>query len=455
MKLLDQLRLSLRSLKESKLRTFLTALAIAIGALTINLAMAASNGANGFIDKVIKSNFNPSELIVYKEKPQFGGIESTGPQKYNPDSLTDSSQGGTVVQLTNDDITKLKNNQDVESVRTFYQLTPNYIFPDVNQELKFTGSVQGIDPYFEPDLASGSAKDLSKDGIILPDSYLAVDKLNLGSAEEAIGKTVKINFSRLPLNNSANNQKDYSFKIVAVSKSKGSVSNQPNQTYINNDVAADINNYLTEGTVNEGKHLAVSVAIKNYDQKADYVDQDCLKQPGKNDASCTTKGTRLDSVKVKLNKDGFFAQTPTESISFITQFISILQLIVVGFGAITVIASVFGIINTQYISVLERTKEIGLMKALGMRSRNIMNLFEMEAALIGFIGGAIGGLIAYSLTLVGNPLIKNAIGLELLEFSFIQSFALTLVLAAVAVISGLLPARKAAKLDPIEALRTE
>lgn len=455
MKLLDQLRLSLRSLKESKLRTFLTALAIAIGALTINLAMAASNGANGFIDKVIKSNFNPSELIVYKEKPQFGGIESTGPQKYNPDSLTDSSQGGTVVQLTNDDITKLKNNQDVESVRTFYQLTPNYIFPDANPELKFTGSVQGIDPYFEPDLASGSAKDLSKDGIILPDSYLAVDKLNLGSAEEAIGKTVKINFSRLPLNNSANNQKDYSFKIVAVSKSKGSVSNQPNQTYINNDVAADINHYLTEGTVNEGKHLAVSVAIKNYDQKADYVDQDCLKQPGKNDTSCTMKGTRLDSVKVKLNKDGFFAQTPTESISFITQFISILQLIVVGFGAITVIASVFGIINTQYISVLERTKEIGLMKALGMRSRNIMNLFEMEAALIGFIGGLIGGLIAYSLTLVGNPLIKNAIGLELLEFSFIQSFALTLVLAAVAVISGLLPARKAAKLDPIEALRTE
>jgi putative ABC transport system permease protein len=60
------------------------------------------------------------------------------------------------------------------------------------------------------------------------------------------------------------------------------------------------------------------------------------------------------------------------------------------FGILALIASVFGIINTQYISVLERTREIGLMKALGMRGRHVSRLFQYEAAWIGFLGGTLG-----------------------------------------------------------------
>ena len=190
MKISDLVKRSMRSLGESKLRTFLTALAIAVGAITINLALAASNGAKSYIDSVIKSNFNPSELIVYKEKPKIGGIESTGPQEYNPDSTTVRGGSGSIVQLNSDDIAKLRADQDVESVRYFFQFTPKYISTDSENSKKMTASILGADPFFEPDLLAGSVKDLPVDGIILPASYLQGDKLNLGSAEEAIGKII-------------------------------------------------------------------------------------------------------------------------------------------------------------------------------------------------------------------------------------------------------------------------
>jgi putative ABC transport system permease protein len=129
-----------------------------------------------------------------------------------------------------------------------------------------------------------------------------------------------------------------------------------------------------------------------------------------------------------------------------------------GFGLLAIIASVFGIINTQYISVLERTQQIGLMKALGMRRRDVGRLFKIEAAWIGFLGGVIGVGLAFLVTLL-NPVINDMLklekGTELLQMDWLMSLVLIVALMLVAVLSGHFPSRKAAKLDPIEALRTE
>ena len=142
----------------------------------------------------------------------------------------------------------------------------------------------------------------------------------------------------------------------------------------------------------------------------------------------------------------------------ITQIIGVLEGIVTVFGIIAIIASVFGVINTMYISVLQRTREIGLMKALGMHRKDISRLFRIEAGLIGLLGGIIGSLLA----IVGgtglNPVISSKLGLgdsKLLIFKFSQVGLLIIALIIIGIIAGLLPARKAAHLDPIEALRTE
>jgi putative ABC transport system permease protein len=144
---------------------------------------------------------------------------------------------------------------------------------------------------------------------------------------------------------------------------------------------------------------------------------------------------------------------------FIFQFINVLQGILLGFGALAVLTAIFGIINTQYISVLERTQQIGLMKALGMRRRDVGRLFKFEAAWIGFLGGAIGAGLAYLTGLIGNPYITKALtldeGTNLLLFPVWIFAVVILGLMIVSVAAGILPARKASKLDPIEALRTE
>ena len=129
------------------------------------------------------------------------------------------------------------------------------------------------------------------------------------------------------------------------------------------------------------------------------------------------------------------------------------------FGVLALIASVFGIINTQYISVLERTQQIGLMKALGMRRRDVSRLFRFEAAWIGFLGGIIGSGIAWGIGTLANPKISDALGIgaenHLLVFQPAPMIGLIIGLMLVAIGAGILPARKASKLDPVEALRTE
>ena len=119
------------------------------------------------------------------------------------------------------------------------------------------------------------------------------------------------------------------------------------------------------------------------------------------------------------------------------QMVDIVQYGLMGFGLLAIIASVFGIINTQYISVLERTQQIGLMKALGARRKDIGKMFRYEAALIGFIGGMVGVVLAFLVTLL-NPMINGALSLErgtqLLKMDWLMCAVLVICLMLVAIV---------------------
>ena len=192
------------------------------------------------------------------------------------------------------------------------------------------------------------------------------------------------------------------------------------------------NNYQTEGTASFGKYMGVSVLAKD--------------------------GVVPETVKSDLGSRGYAAQTAKDAQSVLFTIVNTLQGIVAGFGLLTLLASLFGIINTQYISVLERTSQIGLMKALGMSKKAIAKLFRYEAAWIGLLGGTLGAAVALVVGTLANPAISKALDIgddRILEFVWWQIGAMIAVLVVIAIIAGWLPSRKAAKLDPIEALRTE
>mgnify|MGYP000857087655 FL=1 len=184
-------------------------------------------------------------------------------------------------------------------------------------------------------------------------------------------------------------------------------------------------------------------------------------------ASVTTDGTRkVDEIKKEITalNSGEFYQVSTfaDDKATVQTAINVMAAGLAGFGFLTLLASAFGIINTQYISVLERTSQIGLMKSLGMRKSDVSKLFRYEAALIGLFGGIIGIVVAYGITFL-NPVISSVLKLQktsgvdtnLLQPDLFAWILLVVGLMLLSVISGFLPARKAAKMNPIEALRTE
>lgn len=158
----------------------------------------------------------------------------------------------------------------------------------------------------------------------------------------------------------------------------------------------------------------------------------------------------------KEGKEDFYIQTFEQLLETFGSIIGILNSILVLIAGISVLVASTNILNTLYTSVYERTKEIGILKAIGARNSDIVFIFTFEATVIGIIGGVLGVIVGWALASFGG-MITNLIGYGFLKPYFPLSLTIGCILLSTIIgcISGIMPAINASKMNPVDSLRYE
>ena len=158
---------------------------------------------------------------------------------------------------------------------------------------------------------------------------------------------------------------------------------------------------------------------------------------------------------VKEGEEDFSVQTSEQLMETFSSIFSLVLMVVIGIAGISLLVGGIGIMNTMYMSILERTREIGIMKSIGAMNRDVLLIFLIESGFLGLVGGAVGCALGIGMAKLVEIVImeqffvlKAYIALDLVAGALLFSFI-------IGIISGFLPARRAARLDPVEALRYE
>ena len=172
-------------------------------------------------------------------------------------------------------------------------------------------------------------------------------------------------------------------------------------------------------------------------------------------------GGAVDGLRNRLTSLGFQAQSFGDLFRGFEDLLSRLRIALLALAVVALLLACLGIANTMYSAVLERTKEIGVLKALGARSRDVLLLFVAEAAVIGLFGGVIGTVGAVALAQAGNAAVDRlaqsvaGAGIEVFQTDVVIAGVALVVAVVLSTVSGLLPAVRAARQDPSRALRYE
>lgn len=159
---------------------------------------------------------------------------------------------------------------------------------------------------------------------------------------------------------------------------------------------------------------------------------------------------------VKEGEEDFSVTTQEDLMNSFNSILGVVSGVVIGIASISLFVGAVGIMNTMYTSVTERTREIGVMKAIGAQKRQIMYVFLLESAVIGFLGGLTGLVFGVLLSWAGSLAVSQFSTLVLRPYLSFELVAGSLLFSIVlGVASGVLPARRGANLEPAEALRYE
>lgn len=433
MRRIDIIRRAGKNLRLAKKRTILTSLAIAVGATTVAVAIAAAKGGNAYVESLANKIGDQRALTVIR------AVKARDPYAPNKISTTredfEKTQAEESIKsrvISKEDLNKISKVKGVRKASPAIPVSAETV--RIENGEKYDIGVATKNDEQEMELSAGKLDknnqiDVGK--IVAPKAYVEV--LGGKKPEDIVGKKVILEFKD---SKGQIFEKTFEIQAVDAGKTETTFSYKGNFWIENSD--------------------GLAIATKQNDGDPQFYS-----------LSVTTDGSRtVDEIKkdiLALNGGSYYnVSTFADDKAIVQAGINAISAGLAGFGFLTLLAAVFGIINTQYISVLERTSQIGLMKSLGMRKSDVSKLFRYEAALIGLIGGVIGVVVAYGITFL-NPVIKNALKLQntagvdtnLLQPHWLAWILLVLVLMIISILSGYLPARKAAKMNPIEALRTE
>lgn len=427
MKFWDLVKIANRNLLRSKLRTFLTIMAIFVGSFTLIMTNGLGDGLRDYVENQVKDLEGNNILFVRKSfKNQEAEVKTDEPAEYKEN--TKDEEGNTVdlnsLSISAEQMDSLKRDiTDIKSITPRYSIRGEYITLDGGKKYQLALGMlsEGLVQKTEAGRTiSGSNQ------ILLP---LSLARAFSKDIDSLIGKTVTIAYKV----GQAGELKTMPLTVVGVS-TKGFLTNL--FAYVDTQTAKRIYDEQNSQSDSYNQFGNITVQLKNGDDKT------------------------IGDVKKKLDAKGFTAETFADQKKRTYDAIGILKVGLSFFAFIALLAASFGIINTLVIAVMERTKEIGLQKALGMGRGKVFLLFSMESVLIGFWGallGIVSGIIIGTLTniVLGRTYLESFEGYNLFSFKLFSIVFVIVLVCVIAFLAGVLPAYRASRLNPIEALRYE
>ncbi len=212
--------------------------------------------------------------------------------------------------------------------------------------------------------------------------------------------------------------------------------------------------YTISGVVEAGEDNVLYAPIASFGKEADSVDYQSVKILVSNPDYLTAARTAIQNL-------GFSVESPADTVSEVTTVFNVAQGILVLFGAIALVVASIGMFNTLTISLLERTHDVGIMKALGATNRDILGIFISEALIIGLLGGLMGLFFGWFVGFIVNTVVNklasrfNGESLDLFMISDQFLWGLLVIALVLGLVTGLYPAFRASRLNPLNALRYE
>ncbi len=428
MKVSELIKIANRNLFRSKLRTFLTVMAIFVGAFTLTLTNGLGDGLRDYIENQVKNLEGNKILFVHKKFPSEENEDKKpdAPREYK-ESTQDTA--GNVIDPNSFNVSLVQMESVVKEMSEIKSVTPHYAidgeYITLDGDKKYRVGLGTLSEGIVQKTEAGKTID-GANQIMLP---LSLAKAFNENISQLIGKTATIAYKT-----GQNGEiKTVPLKIVGVS-TKGFMAN--------------FNSFVDTQT-----------ARKIYDQQQSQL-------PDYNKFSSFTlqlnsaNEAQISAVKNRLDEQGFSADSFADRQKRTYDGISIIQIGMNLFAFIALLAASFGIINTLIIAVLERTKEVGLQKALGMNRGKIFMLFSLESILIGFWGAALGiisGIVIGSIAnfYLARTYLESFEGYSLFVFTPWAILFVLILVCLIAFIAGVMPAFRASRLNPIEALRYE